>query len=522
MHNLKPVCTMANVIDRFYEFVSPSRALVRESARVKLRALAEIGQLHGQGERKYDGASRGRHYSDWYSPNLSVNQEVFAALTTLRDRARDLGRNNGYAINAIRIIANNVVGTGIIPTPTGLRKNQATKLKEVWKSWAEKTDCDYDEMNTLYGLQWLVMKTVVESGECLIRRVRGTSKDAVPLRLQLLEGDFINTSYHQGIWQADGTITYYGIKFDSRGRRLGYWLYKHAPTEFGAASEFVDAKDILHLYEIERPGQMRGVPLSCGVMLRLKDLDDYEFTERIRNKVAASFSVFVTEDSIDGGSSNRGNRPEKIEPGAIEYLPPGKKIEVAQPPTTQGFEGYVKANLRGISAGFGTTYEALTNDYSMVNFSSGRMGWLEFNRNAERYQWLMLIPRFCDKVYTWFVEAAQLAGHLPLTAIPNVTWTPPRRQMIDPHKEMEAVKTQLRTGVTSWQNVVREFGYIPDELQEELKQDKDMIDRLGLMPESDPRFDPNRVTAAPGENGDKGKDEQPPGSGDKENDKEDK
>jgi len=477
---------MGNVIDRVVEFVSPEAALRREVARVKLRTMT-------QGSRKYDGAARGRHYSDWHSPNLSVNQEVLTALNTLRDRSRDLGRNNSYAINAVRAIANNTVGTGIIPTPQGIRKNQAVRLKAVWKEWAEKTVCDYDDMNTLYGLQWLVMKTVIESGECLVRKVRGTSKDNLPLRLQVLDGDFINTSYHSGIWQADGTIEYYGIKFDSNGRRIGYWLYKHHPNEFGVASEFVDAKDLIHIYEIERPGQIRGVPLSCGVMLRLKDLDDYEFTERIRNKVAASFSVFVTEDSIEPDRGAGNLRPEKIEPGAIEYLPPGKKIEVAQPPVSQGYAEYVKSNLRGISAGFGTSYETLTNDYSNVNFSSGRMGWLEFNRNIERYQWLMMIPRFCDKIYGWFTEAAQLAGHIPFTANPSVSWTPPRREMIDPHKEIQAIKEQLRAGITSWQNVVRMFGYIPDELREELNQDKKMIDELGLMPDSDPRFDPNRV-----------------------------
>ena len=474
-----------NAIDRVFEYVNPAGALRRYGARAKLQAITK-------GERKYDGAARGRHYSDWHSPNLSVNQEVQTALATLRDRSRDLGRNNAYAINAIRAIANNVVGTGIIPTPKSIRKNQAEKIKAVWKDWAERTICDYDDMNTFYGLQWLIMKTVVESGECLIRRVRGNSKDAVPLRLQVLDGDFINTSYHTGIYQDDGSLTYYGIKFDKSGKRLGYWLYKHAPTEFGAASEFVDAKDILHVYDVERPGQIRGVPLSCGVMLRLKDLDDYEFTERIRNKVAASYSVFITEDSIDPDRGANVPALEKIEPGAIEYLPPGKKIEVAQPPASQGFGEYVKSNLRGISAGFGTSYETLTNDYSNVNFSSGRMGWIEFNRNVERYQWTLLIPRFCDKVYAWFIEAVQLSGQIPFTVNPSVSWTPPRREMIDPHKEIQAIKEQLRAGITSWQDVVRTFGYIPEELREELAEDKRMFDEIGLMPDTDPRFDPNR------------------------------
>jgi hypothetical protein len=89
------------------------------------------------------------------------------------------------------------------------------------------------------------------------------------------------------------------------------------------------------------------------------------------------------------------------------------------------------ASTRGISAGFGTSYETLTNDYSNVNFSSGRMGWLEFNRNIERYKWLMMILRLCDKVYGWFIEASRLAGHIPFAANPSVSWTPPRRDELE-------------------------------------------------------------------------------------------
>lgn len=482
-----------NFIDKLVEVVSPATANKRYAAKVRLNAAIKfIDKSAKSEERKYDGASKGRHYSDWYSPNLSVNQEVLASLNLLRDRSRELGRNNPYAINAFRTIPNNMVGTGIIPTPKNIRKNQSAVIKKLWTAWGEKTICDYDDMNTFYGLQWLIARTVVESGECLIRKVRGSSKEMIPLRLQILEGDFINTSQHTGIWQTDNTITYYGIKFDRNGRRLGYWLYKHHPNEFGAESEFVPASDIIHIYEIERAGQIRGVPMSCGVMLRLKDLDDYEFTERIRSKVAASFSVFITEDTLDSDSTKPQPILEKIEPGAIEYLPPGKKVEVAQPPTTSGFGEFVKNNLRGIAAGFGTSYESLTNDYSNVNFSSGRMGWLEFNRNVERLQWNLMIARFCDKVYPWFIEAAQLAGHIPFSLNPDISWTPPRREMIDPLKEMQAIRENLRAGTISWQTVVRQFGYIPEELRQELEEDKKMWDTIGMMPTSDARFDANR------------------------------
>jgi lambda family phage portal protein len=489
-----------NLLDRTIEFFAPHAALQRYAHKTRLDVvLTNMEKLKRSQQRRFDAASKGRHYSDWHSAELSVNQEILQSLSILRNRSRDLGRNNAYAINATRIIANNVVGTGIIPSPRGISESRLKLIKELWGDWAGKTVCDYDDTNTIYGLQWLIMKTIVESGECLVRRVRCSSKEVVPLRLQVLEGDFIDTAKHNGVWQDDNTITYYGIKFNRQGRRLGYWLFKGHPNEFGGESEFVDAKEIIHLYDVERPGQIRGVPLSCGVMLRLKDLEDYEFTERTRAKVAASFAVFITEDSVEADHPGSGQQLERIEPGTIEYLPPGKQVSFAQPPTSDGYGAYVKNNLRGISSGFGTSYESLTNDYGNVNFSSGRMGWLEMNKNIERLQWNLMVARFCDKVYPWFIEVIQLAGHIPMTATPRVTWTPPRRQMIDPLKEVQAIKEEMRAGITSWQEVVRMYGYVPEELMEELKKDKEMWDLLGLMPTGDARFDNNRPPEELGE-----------------------
>lgn len=483
-----------NFVDKVIEYVDPKRALQRYQSRAVLEVVNKrYEDIVKDQQRKYDGASGGRHYSDWHSANLSVNQEVLRDLRVLRERARDLCRNNAYAINAVRILRNNIVGTGIIPNPSGLSAAQLKKLKKAWKKWAGKTICDYDEMNNFYGLEALVTKVVVESGECFVRKVRGANSDYLPLRLQLLEGDFLDGSHHTGIWTADGTIEYFGIRFDKQGRRLGYWIYKGHPSEYGGESEFVDAENIVHIYEVERPGQMRGVPLCAGVMLALKDLDDYQYTERIRSKVAAAFAVFITDPAgSDNPKPSSVDELERIEPGMIKTLLPGQTISTAQPPTTQGFGDFVKSNLRGVSAGIGTSYEALTNDYGNVNFSSGRMGWLEFNRNIEHLQWNLIIPRFCDKVYPWFVEACQLKGVIPFSTDIDVSWTPPRREMIDPYKEVQALKEQLRAGLISWQDVVRTYGYIPDDLVEELRQDKEMWDKLGLLPTSDARFDSNR------------------------------
>ena len=63
--------------------------------------------------RKYDGAKRGRIHGDWQAVGTSANAEVYGSLTTLRNRSRDLIRNDDYARGIIRQIQKNVVFTGI-------------------------------------------------------------------------------------------------------------------------------------------------------------------------------------------------------------------------------------------------------------------------------------------------------------------------------------------------------------------------------------------------------------------------
>jgi capsid protein len=98
---------------------------------------------------------------------------------------------------------------------------------------------------------------------------------------------------------------------------------------------------------------------------------------------------------------------DKLEPGAIEILPPGKTITFPNMPSVQD-DGHSDRSLRAIAMGFDVTYELLTGDLSNVNFSSGRMGWIEFHRNVEQWRWHMFIPRFCRPVWGWFVEASLL------------------------------------------------------------------------------------------------------------------
>lgn len=481
---------MTNWLDNVIGYFSP-----RTKAR-RLYARMALGEAEKQ-LRKYEGASGGRRMSAWRTPGTSANAEIAAALTTLRSRARDLGRNNCYAKRGISVIKANTVGTGIITQIKGRSAKKAIELDALFDSWAEETCVDYDGRNDIYGLQNLIIGTVAESGECLIRLRRPSKEDMkngmpVPLQLQVLEGDFLDSSMLP-VKAQNGNRIIQGIEFDSTGRRVAYHLAEEHPGEISySGAKFklnrVDAREVFHVYDITRPGQVRGVPWLAPAILKLRDLDEFEDAQLIRQKIASCFAAFVQDSDFSGELSSTTSSTalgEKVEPGLIEHLPPGKEISFANPPGVTGYKEYISTHLMAISSALGITYEAMTGDLSQVNFSSARMGWLEFQRNITDWQQRLMVAQFLRPLWRWFSDSAVLMGY-------NVTelrpmFTMPRREMIDPTKEIPALIKGIRAGLFTQQQAIMSMGGDPVKQLEEIAETNKLIDKLGLTLDSDPR-----------------------------------
>jgi lambda family phage portal protein len=464
-------------IDNIVGYISPKAAFER----ARWRRATDILQ-----ERKFDAASKSRRTTGWASVDTSVNVLTGIALSTLRARSRDLVRNNPYARKAISVIVNNTVGTGIQAAPMSRSANRTETAKTMWRKWAGTTECDWDGQRTFYGIQKAALRTVAESGECIIL-LRRKRNGTVPIQLQLLEPDYLDSS--KDIREmGDGGKIMQGVEYDKSGKRVAYWLYDSHPGEYGfRESRRVDASNVIHLYEVLRPGQVRGIPFGVSAMMRLKDFDDYEDAELVRQKIAACFAAFVVDadPSSAVGSGGSDEMIERLEPGIIEHLPPGKQIEFASPPTTGNYDNYSRKILQAIASGYGITYESLTGDLSNVNFSSGRMGWLEMQRQIESWQWDMMVPMMCQPVWSWFTDAAAIMGLS--TGDLSVEWTAPRREMIDPVKETNAIVTQIRAGIRSWPEAIREQGYEPDQVLTEIAEFNTKVDSKGIILDTDPR-----------------------------------
>jgi len=474
------------IIDDIIGFLSPRAGFKRIQYRRALNVAKEA-------KRKFEGATKGRRTEGWKTYSTSANAENGPALSILRDRSRDLVRNNPYAARGIQVIASNVIGKGIIPA---IKTNNQTNesLQNTWKAWGESTACDYDGKNDFYGLQRLIMRAVSESGECFLR-LRRTTSDILPAQLQLLESDFLPV-YGTYSDVAKGNAVIQGVEFDSNGKRVAYHFYQDHPGNASQLSNLrssfyqtvrIPAEEILHIYRQDRPGQIRGIPWLAPTMLRLRDFDEFEDAQLVRQKIAACFSVFIhdLEGQSDLDETEEEELGSKVQPGIIEMLPPGKDVKFANPPGVENYNEYTSVLLHSIAVGLGISYEALTGNLREVNFSSARMGWLEFQRNIDAWRSHIVSPQLNKPVFDWFLEGCLLVGLNTNNA--SAVWTAPRREMIDPTKEVPAKIKSVRAGFETLSDIISQNGKHPLDHLNEIKEDNNIIDSLELKLDSDPR-----------------------------------
>lgn len=480
--------------------IAPQWAVKRARARNLLRQYDAADRRMQKAESKlrgYDAAGRGRRLSTWLATEEGPAGANGRILQILRERSRDLRRNNAYMSNAIENIVSETIGSGIVPR---IGRGGSARLRNAWRDWAESTDCDADGRLTYYGIQELAFTSLAESGECLIRlRRRDPSLGLpVPIQLQVMEPDYLADDL-AGLGAPQRGNVRAGIAFDRRGKRSGYHLHKQHPSTTGIMGGLnldtvrVPANEIIHLFRLDRPGQIRGVPWVSPVTTRLRFLDDYEDAALERARVAACFAAFVTDPDELGSPKTKldadGNEiypTERLEPGIVEHLSPGKEVTFGTPPADGGYQHTVETNLRAIAGGMHITYEMLTTDLSKVNFTSGRMGALNLTKTVGRWRRNIAIPHLCNGVMRWFTDAARVQG-LVGSARVQVAWTAPRSDMVDPTKETAALNQRVRSGFISMPEAIREQGRDPDEVLTEIVEWNEKIDAAGVTLDTDPR-----------------------------------
>ena len=431
---------------------------------------------------------------------------------SLRAYARHLDENHDLARGALNTLVSNIVGPyGIVPEPQPRRADGtihdevAAQLLELWRDWSPR--CEVTWEHTWPMAQRLIARSWLRDGEVLIQHLEGNIPSLdhgtrVPYSIEMIEADMLPIDFSD----ATAGVTA-GVERNAWGRPRAYHLYRQHP---GAVGQFtsttslkrVPAERIGHIKLADRIGQARGVSVFASVLSRLDDLKDYEESERVAAKVAASMCAAIIKGAPDQypdqaavGSAAPEPRHMMMRPGMIfDDLQPGESVEsLAANRPNPNAGAWRDDQLRAVSAGVGAGYSSLARRYDGT-YNARRQEQVETWRLYEVLQ-DHIIAQLVRPVWERFVRAAILAGVLRVPAdvvpetIDDALYQGPVMPALDPLKEVNANIALQRAGYESGPAIIRALGGNPREtLQQEANWRKQAMD-AGVLIDTDPAND---------------------------------
>ncbi len=432
----------------------------------------------------YRGAEGGRLRGSWIPGGGSADQDLLRDLASLRERSRDLVRNDGIASGAIDTIITNIIGSGIRPQSRidkdalNVNEEYAEKLQQqiekIWEKWVDYADAG-NRLN-FYEIEELVERQRFINGEAIVIPLRvNDSKRRRPysLALQVVESDRLTTPIG---FLSDKSVRY-GVEVGEYGEPVSYFIRRTHPGDINYAVNVsanglnsyvrypafnsLGDPNIFHLYHVKRSGQTRGEPFFAPVMNLFKDRFEYMESELVANRVAACFALFIKKDqaytnSLMRSTSENDKRMEELSPGLIEYLGPGESIESFNPNRPGGTFGlFIERVLRDISSGLNIPYEILAKDFSKSNYSNTRAALLEARRFFMMQQ-RFVADKLSQPVLMALMEEAYLKGDLPIldfyqnrAAYVRTRWISPGWQWVDPKNEVEAAAKAVESNLST-------------------------------------------------------------------------
>lgn len=469
-----------NFLEKTIAFLSPQWACRRAFYAETLRAY-EAGEIN-------------RFNGNWTPINADTENTDKTQRDIIKARARNLEGNSDIAGSAVSAIIRNVVGNGIKPQARTGDEELNQRIEALWKEWTNPNNCDITGQQTFYEMQAMLLRRKIVDGEIFVKKVV-SSRSKFPLKLQVIKSDLLS----QYLLYAPKTnnVIRSGIELDSHLKPLAYWIDKKSPDGYIKYNpDRVSANQVIHLWTKNYPDQIRGMSDLTPIIKRLKDTQDYLDAETVAARIAACFSVFITQDGLPGAVGRFGNGKSEdregkqkisIRPGMVHYLAPGEKIETANPSRSiTNAKDYVGLQQRLAGAGMGLSYELMSRDFSKSSFSAARQGMLEDRKTFEPIQEFMA-THLCQPIYAFWLDTCVNSGLLKITDYwerrsdyQKVDWMFPGWSWIDPVKEVNADLLAIKNGGKTLAQWCAERGYDWREQLEQMALEKETAEKMGL------------------------------------------
>lgn len=478
----------------------------RPQARKRGRLTQFFSQMQGQGG--WDAAKDTRLTEHWQPGDAAPSLIHQTDATSLRNRSRDLMRNNPVARSAINGFVANVVENGITPDPTlpeGAGADTKTLWLDAWNRWAAE-EADITGVQHLNQLQALWLTEVLVGGGCIANRVVLGRRDSrgrrLPLSIELLPEERIadDRDFMTQPETIAGRKIFRGVEVDRFGKPVAFWLRPTHPNDLHSA--FVEpvrvaADPMTYGFIRDRISQHRGWPILGVTVGLLWKLGYYTDNEMMASAIKSCFAaVVLTETPIDALTTGtdttdaEGNTFDAIQPGMVAHLKPGESVSGVGPNIPGGDSlPWLTMLIRSIAAGTGLSYEEVARDYSQTTFSSNRA-----SANADKRRFRMLqrfvVNRFLAPIYPEFVTWAVQAG---LDGFPTpsefmsrrdewlkTAWRTPGWASVNPLDDAQAAVLEIDNRLNSRANYLGERGHDVDEVFDELEEEQIKAEDRGL------------------------------------------
>lgn len=459
---------MTTLSDRVVAWINPVAGMRRAQARQVL-AYYEAA--------KSDRLRKGRREP------ASGNVAVARAGHSLREQARHMEQNYDLALGVINTLVNNVVGKdgiGVEPQPRradgSIDTDLARRILTLYKDWCKNPEVTQN--HDWASAQRLLCRSWVRDGDVFAQTLTGNVPfldhgTKVPLSLEMLEADYVPMQ----LYSMSPAIVQ-GVELSAWGAAVAFHVYKVNPTEiFGQVTTLgqtkrIPATNMLHLATRHRIRQVRGVSVFASVLNRFDDLKDYEESERIAAKIAASMAAVIRKGNPDLYQPNDDAQPRdmRMRPGMIfDDLKPGESIEMIDTNRPNpNLEHYRSGQLKAVAAGMGPSYSSVSRTYDGT-YSAQRQelveSWSTYGVLSSEFT-----ARIVQPVYEAFINAAVLSGQLKVPAgtlldtLDDAIYIAPRMPWIDPKKEADAFATMEDRCYMSGPEIIRGRGGNPNDV----------------------------------------------------------
>lgn len=384
-----------------------------------------------------------RSMSSWRPPLFGPNaaNDDFSRHEIIA-RCHDAYRNQPLAKAAIDRLTTEIIGTGLtmqshlnhkqLGISQELAEEKQQEIEYKFKLWCDNPiECDIQRQLCFSQMQELSFRTAKNSGDSFASTPFYTNPGGIfGTKVQIIEGDRVSNNRNQ----RNTSFMIDGIQVDTFGCPVSVFVREVHPGEVHETRKLFTWKElsifndlgqrrVMHVYDMLRPDQRRGISKLSIALEGFKQLDRYAQAEIFAAVTAADPALYVTSQFGDTLTdfpqnesipiSNNAENEIITAPGAIVELAPGEDIKSTTPgrPNSQ-YEPFVGAKLKEFAASISIPVEILLMHFS-ASFSASRAAFLMFKKVVmkERRDFAL---RFCQPIFEVWLQECYEFGYIDL------------------------------------------------------------------------------------------------------------